>query len=378
MKQTSRFSRAFTIIELLVVVSIIALLVGILVPAIGKAREGAKLTQSQNNLSQLGKAANIYSAEYNEKQVSFIDDNLASYGVGSGATDQFAIQTGIEHPGLILGYGHAAAAIGIWGYWIPPNPVGFPGNWAVLVPITYDPNPTAVTGGYRYTNTRVLNGYVNGRFYDPTYYAPKDAAVMASVEPLFDNADEFYDPLPPNDGLRPSSYVFSPAAMFSPDVLGLNRTTGKFYTNPWTLDAGFRSPAMGQASYSNLKTHIIEHHWCQNRKKECNPVFGNNGHYDGCEPYYYNAAITSSPVALFFDGHIGPAGIRDSMEATKRMTIQSGNAAHGLWSLHTPMGGEYIFWGNGGYFSNFAYDSASTSFHTITTDGIKGRDFIGK
>ena len=43
----------FTIVELLVVISIIALLVGILVPAVQKARETAQVTQSKSNIHQL-------------------------------------------------------------------------------------------------------------------------------------------------------------------------------------------------------------------------------------------------------------------------------------------------------------------------------------
>ena len=59
-----RGSPGFTLIELLVVVAIIALLVSILLPSLGKAREQAKKSFCSNNLGQFGRACHIYVGEY--------------------------------------------------------------------------------------------------------------------------------------------------------------------------------------------------------------------------------------------------------------------------------------------------------------------------
>ena len=79
-KNTFEYHQAFTIIELLVVISIITLLLSILLPAMARARGQAKQTVCKSNIRQLGLA-----------NTNYAHDNAGFYVIGS--TDVLAENT---------------------------------------------------------------------------------------------------------------------------------------------------------------------------------------------------------------------------------------------------------------------------------------------
>jgi prepilin-type N-terminal cleavage/methylation domain-containing protein len=103
-----RLRCAFTLVELLVVIGIIALLIGILIPTLGKARDAANRTASLSNLRELSTAMRIYATE-----------NKDACPLGGIAANPDTLKGGVEPP---MQYGFTFTV-----YWVGASGEGIGG-----------------------------------------------------------------------------------------------------------------------------------------------------------------------------------------------------------------------------------------------------------
>lgn len=89
-----RRSHAFTLVELLVVASVVGLLAGILLPALASSRRAARRVVCTSNLHQLGLAADLYLEDHAERYWPYFTD------VAGGRLWWFGFETGGPNAGV--------------------------------------------------------------------------------------------------------------------------------------------------------------------------------------------------------------------------------------------------------------------------------------
>jgi len=376
--------RAFTIIELLMVVCIISLLLAILVPAMGRARDAALITQSISNLNTMKVSNFTYAADWTDRHFTAMPDDA---GVVNGSCPLYTSQVACPSQQL-LGFDTDGQ---LWGYWVNgqlcPFTVGGCNNWPVLKPFTFAAPSSGGTGGaspytncfgaYQMANTKSFNTYVNERFYDRCFFAPKDTVGIAKCDFGFEAESEYTPNASNSQDITFSTYIWSPANMHSPGVLSSKPADQSGVGNPNACGpGGYRAPTFGLAITPELKVLMMEKLWLQNRGKS--PPL--NGNFQTPRCWLFNEAYNSAPACLFIDGHSQVCAMNTAVNQHRALEVTNANNsnfaafARGLWHKGTPCGQLGWFSANAGY--DPMIDNGPTSFGILTVNGITGRDLL--
>jgi prepilin-type N-terminal cleavage/methylation domain-containing protein/prepilin-type processing-associated H-X9-DG protein len=247
--------QGFTLVELLVVIGIIAILIGMLLPALNKARHQAMLTQCQSNMRQIALG-----------MLQYINENQNHMMIGWIDKGAFGTTTGVPYPdgwgwaGELMFQGYVRSQ----NYYVNPNSTATPTQTQISTGTVFRcPEDILETGGNGSYPTDPLNtGYnISLQGNTPQRYdgAPLHAVVTSyglNVHNDSTNAASFWYTA---SGVRTASNQtdMSPFVWFTA-VADLNdpnftRTLGQIHhsantimimetagtNNPWTASAGY-------------------------------------------------------------------------------------------------------------------------------------------
>ncbi|MBX3373638.1 MAG: hypothetical protein KF817_07375 [Phycisphaeraceae bacterium] len=367
---------AFARADLLALTAAGCTLTAISLPILARGSEQAGVAVSLWNLQNHAAALAMYALDWNDRQPSWIAEDIAAYGTTPAAALPAWIAANGPHPNVVLGWGPSHGNPGSFGLWqYPITPGLYLQNLTLCQPIVFQgSHGVPYFGAFRVNQARPLHDYLDGRFYDPVYFAPNDTWTWNRAAPYMSLPYEFIEPPSlPGIGTVPvwSSYCLSPAAMLHPACLATGPDGYEVFQSPWSFADGFRAPTVGQARFPSLKTRLMEHQWNQGapRGHRCNPAMqGPTPDPHLCEPYYFNHAYASEPATLFFDGSTRLLPTAEVVASDQQLLAQTGR---GVWHRSTPFG-------TNGYFNDRAAESFDfVSHHVLTIDGILGRDTIG-